>query len=212
MFDPSVLVNYFVLGTQDTNGERHFFEVLEEALQSKISVFQYREKGQLALSGSEKLRVAKKVRQLTTDYHVPLIIDDDIQLAHEIDADGVHFGQKDGDIINNIQLAGNLAVGVSVSNDSQYKRIENIKGIDYIGIGPVFATVSRADANPEMGVEGLKYLTSKSKWPSVAIGGISETNLSSVLSTGVNGAAVISMISQSANISATLKYWRSLHL
>lgn len=50
MFDSSILVNYFVLGTQDTNGERHFFEVLEEALQSKISVFQYREKGQLALS------------------------------------------------------------------------------------------------------------------------------------------------------------------
>ncbi|QEA59446.1 thiamine phosphate synthase [Leuconostoc koreense] len=211
MFDPSILVNYLVLGTQDTNGERHFFEVLEEALQSKISVFQYREKGRLALTGAEKLRVAKKVRQLTADYHVPLIIDDDIQLAHEIGAEGVHFGQKDGDIINNIQLAGSLAVGVSVSNSSQYQRIENIRGIDYIGIGPIFATVSKSDANPEVGIAGLQYLTSKSKWPSVAIGGISETNLPSVLSTGVNGAAVISMISQSSNISATLKYWRSLY-
>lgn len=141
-----------------------------------------------------------------------MIIDDDIQLAHEIGAESVHFGQKDGDSINNIQLAGNLVVGVSVSNDSQYERIENIEGIDYIGIGPVFPTVSKSDANPEIGLEGLQYLTSKSKWPSVAIGGISETNLPSVLSTDVNGAAVISMISQSANISATLKYWRSLLL
>ncbi|WP_278391788.1 thiamine phosphate synthase, partial [Leuconostoc lactis] len=114
-FDPAVLARYFVCGTQDVVNETVFFDVLTQALQSGITLFQYREKGPGALTGKDKLRVAQQVRDLTQQYDVPLIIDDDVALAHAVHADGVHFGQGDGEPAENIQTAGNLVVGISVS-------------------------------------------------------------------------------------------------
>ncbi|GMA69450.1 thiamine-phosphate synthase [Leuconostoc litchii] len=212
MFSSKTLEKYFVLGTQNTNDEENFFEVLTEALQGGITLFQYREKDHGALKGHEKVRVAKKIRQLTAQYHVPLVIDDDISLAHEIGADGVHFGQKDGNIVENIKSASPLFVGISVSSMAEYKKIKNIQGIDYIGIGPVFSTTSKEDANPAIGLTGLAPIVQESHWPSVAIGGITEENLASIISTQVNGIAVISMISQSSNVRDTIKFWNLLLL
>lgn len=209
-FDPAVLARYFVCGTQDVANETVFFDVLTQALQSGITLFQYREKGPGALTGNDKLRVAQQVRDLTQQYGVPLIIDDDVALAHAVHADGVHFGQGDGEPTENIQAAGNLVVGISVSNQQEYARIAHLAGIDHIGIGPVYPTTSKADAKPAIGVTGLQTLVATSQWPSVAIGGIQTDNLAAVLATGVDGAAVISMISQSKNIAATLAFWQQI--
>lgn len=209
-FNAQMLARYFVLGTQNVVNEAVFFNVLEQALQSGITLFQYREKGQGALIGADKLRVAYHVRELTSKYHVPLVIDDDIALAHAVQADGVHFGQGDGDPEKNMQQAGNLFVGVSVSNPQEYARIADIAGIDHIGIGPVYPTTSKADAKTAIGIAGLKTLVASSRWPSVAIGGITDDNLDDVLATGVAGAAVISMISQSHDIAETLHHWQAM--
>ncbi|MCT8388772.1 thiamine phosphate synthase [Leuconostoc holzapfelii] len=210
IFDAHMLARYFVLGTQDVRDEAKFFEVLTAALQSGITLFQYREKGPGALIGTDKLRVAQKVRALTHQYHVPLVIDDDITLAHAVQADGVHFGQGDGAPEKNIQQAGALFVGVSVSTPQEYARIADLSGIDHIGIGPVYLTHSKADAKPAIGTAGLQAIAEMSRWPSVAIGGITLENLAAVLNTDVAGAAVISMISQSDDIAQTLQFWQTL--
>ncbi len=211
-FDSAWLARYFVCGTQNVADETVFFDVLTQALQSGITLFQYREKGQGALTGADKLRVAQQVRDLTYQYQVPLIIDDDVALAHAVHADGIHFGQGDGDPAKNIQAAGDLAVGISVSNQQEYERIAHLAGIDHIGIGPVYPTTSKADAKPAIGVAGLQTLVAASQWPTVAIGGIQADNLAAVLATGVDGAAVISMITQSDDIAQTLQFWQTLSI
>lgn len=209
-FDKSMLARYFVLGTQNVANEADFFNILEQALVSGITLFQYREKGQHALTGHDKLRVAQQVRQLTTKYRVPLVIDDDIALAHVVNADGVHFGQGDGNISENIKASAPLFVGVSVSNQAEYDRIAGLRGIDNIGIGPVYETTTKSDANPTIGIAGLNKIVNQSQWPSVAIGGITQKNLPDVLATNVDGAAVVSMITQSKNISETINIWKQL--
>ena len=209
-FDKKILSRYFVMGTQDVQSEADFFSILKQALESGVTVFQYREKGKHALSSSEKERVAFQVRELTKQYGVPLIIDDDIPLAKLVNADGIHFGQEDGNPTENIKLADNLFVGVSVSNIAEYEKIANLSGIDYIGIGPIFKTKSKSDAKPEIGIKGLTMLNNISYFPTVAIGGITIENIVEVLSTETNGVAVISMISQSDNIKRTLAYWQEL--
>ena len=80
-FNPLILRRYFVLGTQNVENESEFFDILTIALKYGITAFQYREKGDGALKGAEKYRVAERIRDLTRQYHVPLIIDDDIPLA-----------------------------------------------------------------------------------------------------------------------------------
>ncbi|MEX0380156.1 thiamine phosphate synthase [Leuconostoc sp. MS02] len=207
-FDRTMLARYFILGTQNVTDEQMFYRVLEEALRHGITLFQYREKGLGSLSGVDKLRVAHRVRELTSAYHVPFVIDDDIVLAHIVHADGVHFGQGDGDIAANIAASQGMFVGVSVSTQAEYERISLLPGIDNIGIGPVFDTKSKADAKPAIGLIELERLVEQSHWPSVAIGGINQDNLAAVLATAVAGAAVISMISDSSQIENVLNYWQ----
>lgn len=209
IFDKTMLARYFIMGTQDVADEAEFLRILNQALRSGITLFQYREKGQGALFGQKKLQLAKQVRALTAQYHVPLVIDDDMALAHAIAADGIHFGQDDGRPVDNIKQSGNLFVGVSVSNQQEYQRIAHVAGIDHIGVGPIFATTSKSDAKPPIGISGLSQLIRIAHHPIVAIGGIQRDNLSKVLSTGVDGAAVISMISQSEDIQKTLADWRN---
>ncbi|MBZ5961510.1 thiamine phosphate synthase [Leuconostoc gasicomitatum] len=210
IFNRAMLARYFILGTQNVTDERMFYKVLEEALSNGITLFQYREKGFGSLVGANKLRVAQRVRELTSAYHVPFVIDDDIVLAHIVHADGVHFGQGDGNIAANIVASHGMFVGVSVSSQAEYERISLLSGIDNIGIGPVFETKSKADAKPAIGLIALERLVEQSRWPTVAIGGISQDNLATVLATDVDGAAVISMISDSSNIENVLKYWQQL--
>lgn len=207
-FNPLILRRYFVLGTQNVENESQFFDILTTALKYGITAFQYREKGDGALKGAEKYRVAERVRDLTRQYHVPLIIDDDIPLAHQIHADGVHFGQKDGNIIENVRACNGMFVGVSVTTQADFHRVKGVSGIDYIGVGPIFATKTKADANPPIGLEGLRHIKSISDWPIVAIGGISNQNIDDIYATGINGVAVISMISAADNVADAVINWQ----
>ena len=207
-FDKKMLTRYFILGTQDVSDEKSFYSILEQALRHGINLFQYREKGVGSLTGQDKINVARRVREMTAAYQVPLVIDDDIALAHLVAADGVHFGQGDGSVEANIAASKGLFVGVSVSTLEEYNHIAEFEGIDHIGVGPVFETTSKFDANPAIGLIGLKELVQKSRWPVVAIGGIERDNLAAVVATKVAGVAVISMISQNNDISNILQYWQ----
>ncbi|MBY4972263.1 thiamine phosphate synthase [Streptococcus suis] len=185
---------YFICGTTDCS-KGNFLDVLEKALQAGITCFQFREKGEQALIGSEKLSLAKQVQHLCHRYQVPLIINDDIELARAIDADGIHLGQGDLSVVEARQLFPGKIIGLSVGTEEEYLN-SPIELVDYIGSGPVFPTLSKDDASPAIGMDGLKQLRRlNSDIPMVAIGGLSAKDCKDILQAGADGIALISAIS-----------------
>lgn len=205
-FEPTMLRAYLVGGSQDTHhAPAELLTKTEEALQAGITAFQYREKGSSNLSADQRLKLAQQLRELTRHYRVPFFIDDDEELALAVGADGVHVGQKDQRIEQVIQRAqGKLMIGYSCNRPAQIEKANQLAAVDYIGSGPVFPTQSKADADPALGLSRLALLNCLSEQPVVAIGGITADNIAATLATGVAGAAVISMVFQSDDISQTV--------
>lgn len=208
-FNPHMLEVYLVGGTQDVNNNpAAFLDRVKQALKSGITAFQYREKGTSKLTADEKAGIARELRELTREYGVPLLIDDDEELALKVGADGGHVGQKDCWIEEVIQRAHDkLIIGYSCNQVDQVKKANSLS-IDYIGSGPVFTTHSKDDADPAIGLVKLKQLVSLSNHPVVAIGGINSTNMVQTLATGVAGLSVISMVLQSRDIGLTVSEMR----
>lgn len=205
-FEPTMLRAYLVGGSQDTHHDpTELLTKTEEALQAGITAFQYREKGSSSLSADQRFRLAQQLRELTRRYQVPLFIDDNEELALAVGADGIHVGQKDQRIEQVIQRAqGKLIIGYSCNQPAQIEMANRLAGIAYIGVGPVFPTHSKADADPALGLNQLALLNRRSKRPVVAIGGITAENIAATLDTGVAGVAVISMVFQSNDLRQTV--------
>lgn len=212
-FDPNMLKVYLVGGTQDVgNNPDRFLHDVETALQAGVTAFQYREKDGSQLDQSATTNMALKLRKLTQHYHVPYFIDDNEELALQVGADGVHVGQKDQRIEEVIQrAAGKLLIGYSCNTETEVAKANRLSAVDYVGTGPVFPTNSKGDADPAIGIDQLARLNAASQHPMVAIGGISQDNLSTVLNTGVVGVAVISMILGSHDITSTVKQIRAAY-
>ena len=192
---------YFIAGTQDIVDQEQLEDVLEEAIEFGITCFQYREKGQGSLQNAEdRLAMAKRLQLLCKSASIPFIINDDVDLAIEIGADAIHVGQSDKPIAETIALAKqhNMAVGLSVNTIEQLKAASAVDGLDYVGVGPIFPTTSKSDAEPAIGVDGLaERIAQYPDIPKVAIGGINVKNAVEVLHTTVEGIAVISAITAS---------------
>ncbi|OJG93213.1 thiamine-phosphate pyrophosphorylase [Enterococcus silesiacus] len=192
---------YFIAGTQDIESG-YLPDVLESALRAGITCFQYREKGKGSLEHPDaKKKMAKICQQLCKQYQVPFLINDDIALALEIDADGVHVGQKDQEIKTVLALFSNKIVGLSCHDEREVLTANELAGITYYGIGPVFGTLSKADAEEPIGLKKLTELKGKACKPVVAIGGINSENVQSVIGTQVDGISVISAITLAKDIS-----------
>lgn len=197
------LDKYFIMGTVNCSGKAPM-EILETALKAGVTMFQFREKGQGALQGEAYIQFARDCQQLCRQYDVPFIVNDDVALACELDADGIHVGQEDCALIELRKTYSNKIIGVSVHNLAQLQdAISN--GADYVGIGPIFHTKSKADAIQS----SLAFLQAARKaqpnFPIVAIGGITTKNSALVREAGANGVAVISEITESADIFHTVK-------
>lgn len=206
-FDPSMLKVYLIGGTQDTHHDSYaYLEKVEEAMAAGITAFQYREKSEQEIQGEAKQVLGRRVVELGHKYHVPVFVDDDVDLALKIGADGIHVGQKDEAIEKVIQTADDqLMIGYSCNTAEEIKKANSLGAVDYIGCGPVFETPSKADADPVLGTEKLKELNDLSKHPLVAIGGLTEDNMADTLATGVAGLAMISMVMRSDHITQTVK-------
>lgn len=196
------LNKYFVMGS--INCKRNPLLVLEEALQAGITMFQLREKGENALKGDEYIQFARQCQKLCQSYKVPFIINDDVEFALTLNADGIHVGQEDTGIEQLRSFMKNKIVGVSVHTMEQLE-MAIVNGADYAGIGPIYETSTKADARSPVGLPLLKEAKSQyPAFPVVAIGGISTENSFTVRQSGVNGVAVISAISHSTNIKETV--------
>ncbi len=194
----------FVAGSQDfyhIKGGKNdrinaLLDALELALQSKITAFQFRQKGDLALQDPIEIKqLALECQKLCQKYGVPFIVNDEVQLALELKADGVHVGQEDMAIEEVITLCKKrLFIGLSVNTLEQALKARHLDGVAYFGVGPIFPTQSKKDKQV-VGVELLKKIKDSGvKKPLVAIGGITTHNTSRLREYG--GIAVISAIAQ----------------
>ncbi|WP_163182599.1 thiamine phosphate synthase [Neobacillus sedimentimangrovi] len=188
---------YFIMGS--TNCFKDPREVLAEAIDGGITMFQFREKGDGALTGVEKFNLAKDLQSLCRKNQIPFIVNDDIELALALDADGVHIGQEDEPASVVREKIGNKILGVSVH--SMEEALAALKdGADYFGIGPVFPTKTKKDAKPSRGTTLIEELRRKGySTPIVGIGGITTENASTVMAAGADGISVISAISHASS-------------
>jgi thiamine-phosphate pyrophosphorylase len=154
-----------------------------------ITCVQLREK---ELSRDELYYFGKKLLALLKPFSIPLIINDDLNLCLALQADGLHLGQTDGDIISARKKLGDKKIlGLSCSSYEQIC-LANILPINYVGVGAIFATKNKKDAQI-MGLDKLKTITTFSKKPVIALGGINEHNAYTVIKAGAHGIAGIAM-------------------
>ena len=204
MFNKKLLKLYFICGTTTCLG-KDLYTVVEDALKGGITLFQFREKGKGSLEGKEKLELAIKLKNLCKKYNVPFIVNDDIELALKIDADGVHVGQDDLGVDEIRKLMPNKIIGLSIGNEEELKQ-SKVEYVDYVGVGPVYVTQSKDDAGGAIGYEGLELMRKLlPQMPLVAIGGIQTQHIKNVMKTNVDGVSIISAISYSDNIEKTVR-------
>jgi thiamine-phosphate pyrophosphorylase len=171
-------------------------EILKEAIVGGITLFQFREKGEGALKGVEKNELAKELQAICRNHQIPFIVNDDIELALAIDADGVHIGQEDESVETVRKQIGKKILGVSVHTIEEAQGAIR-DGADYFGIGPVFPTTTKLDAKASQGTKLIEVLRAKGyAIPIVGIGGITAENAPSVVEAGADGVSVINAISQ----------------
>ena len=187
-------------------GEKTLLEQVKEALDGGITFLQLREK---ELGEEEFLREAEDMKTLAAAYHVPFIINDNVELALAIGADGVHVGQEDMEVGKvREKLGPDKIIGVSAHSVEEAVKAEK-SGADYLGAGAVFSTSTKGDAGA-LSMETLKAICSSVSIPVVAIGGIKEENILSLKGTGVAGAAIVSGIFARKNIREACVRLRSL--
>ncbi|QHQ62320.1 thiamine phosphate synthase [Anaerocolumna sedimenticola] len=163
---------------------------VEKALEGGITFLQLREK---ELEENRFLQEAIVIKELCKRYHVPFVINDNVNIAMAMDADGVHVGQNDMEAVNVRQLIGpDKILGVSAQTVEQAVLAEK-QGADYLGVGAVFPTGSKADAE-DVSYETLKAICKAVTIPVIAIGGISKDNIMELAGSGICGIAVISAI------------------
>ncbi|EJS46954.1 thiamine phosphate synthase [Bacillus toyonensis] len=189
----NLLQVYFIMGSN--NCMKDPLAILKEALDGGVTLFQFREKGEGTLTGEDRVRFAKKLQALCKEYGVPFIVNDDVELAVELDADGVHVGQDDEGIASVREKMGDKIIGVSTHTIEEAKwAIEN--GADYLGVGPIFPTSTKKDTKAVQGTKGLAHFREQGiTVPIVGIGGITIENTAAVIEAGADGVSVISAIS-----------------
>ena len=183
------------LVTDNSDDVEKFLKTIEEGIKGGVSVVQIREKTADTL---DFYNLALKVKDITTKYNVPLIINDRVDVALAIDADGVHVGQSDMPCDITRKLIGNDKIlGVSAATIEEAQKAE-MDGADYIGTGAVFPTATKDDA-PKITKKDLKEVVDSIDIPVVAIGGITLDNAHELKDTGIAGLSVVSAIMSAEN-------------
>lgn len=169
---------------------RSLYEVVKESLDGGVTFLQLREK---QLDEDHFLEEAKKLQGLCSEYNVPFIINDNVEIALAINADGVHIGQSDMEMKEAREKLGpDKIIGVS-AHTKEEALLAQAQGADYLGVGAVFPTSSKDDAE-SVSYETLKEICEVVSIPVVAIGGITKDNLHQLSGSGISGISVISAI------------------
>ncbi|KAK56317.1 thiamine phosphate synthase [Staphylococcus lugdunensis] len=211
MFKSTDLKVYFICGTQDIPEGKSLEQVVTQALESGVTMFQFREKGSKVSQDKEIEQLALKLKELCHNYQVPFIVNDNVALALKAQADGIHVGQDDAKVEDFFEQFHDKIIGLSVSNLDELKR-SDLTHVDYIGVGPIYQTPSKSDASTPVGPEMILTLRKEiGDFPIVAIGGVTENNAQAVVDAGADGISVISAIARSQNIDSTVNKFLSYY-
>lgn len=199
---------YLITDQYIVRGLSHF-QIAEAALSGGARFIQYREK---LLSKRESFNIALELRKLTNKFNATLIINDDVDIAMAVDADGVHLGQEDLPVQTARRILGNdKIIGLSTHSLKEAESAQD-SGADYIAIGPIFKSTTK-DVRSPLGADIIKAVKKISKLPVIAIGGINEDNVVDVIRAGADGAAIISAIISKPDITASVKeFIRTLYI
>ena len=171
-------------------GDKTLAEQVEEAIQGGATMIQLREKN---LPINQFIHFGKEIKSITDKHNIPLIINDEVEVAIAINSTGIHVGQNDmnaGDI--RAKVGESMILGVSAQTVEQALLAEK-QGADYLGVGAVFSTTSKSDAD-DISYDTLKEICNAVSIPVVAIGGINKNNINKLMGSGIVGVAVISAI------------------
>lgn len=194
-FDPTL----YLVTDRGLSAGRSNAEVVRRALAAGVTLVQYREKaaGPRSLAGE-----AAALLDLCRAARVPFLVNDHLEVAREVGADGVHLGRSDLDPARARALMGDdFLIGVSVRDDREAREAEE-KGASYLAANGVFPTGSKDGLGPPLGVEGLRRIAEATSLPVVAIGGIKPGNIPGVIRAGAAGVAVISAVVSADDIEA----------
>ncbi len=181
----------YLITDRELVGPKDFLTSVSRALEGGVTLLQVREK---SVSSREFYDIGLKLKALAAEFAVPLIVNDRVDLALSLDADGVHIGQEDLPLETVRRIIGkDKLLGYSVSNIEEAVYGEK-RGADYLGAGPGYPTGSKPDAGRAIGIEGLEAIRERVNIPVVGIGGIGPANLNQVKGTGIAGISVISAI------------------
>ncbi|ARK29397.1 thiamine phosphate synthase [Halalkalibacter krulwichiae] len=188
---------YAITGEEFHPG-RDLVEVMEEAILGGVDIIQLRDKNS---SKREVLRKAQALRELTKKYGVTFIVNDHIDVALAVDADGIHIGQDDLPLSEARKIVGNKIIGISTHKIEEAREAE-VGGADYIGVGPIFHTNSKVDVVDPVTTTYIKQVASEITIPFVAIGGIKLHNVDQVLQAGATRVCMISEIVGAEDVKA----------
>lgn len=182
-------------------GNQTLFDQVKEALDGGATCIQLREK---QLDEEDFLKEAIEIQKLCKEYHVPFIVNDNVDIAKTMHADGIHVGQSDMEALDvRKELGKDVILGVSAQTVEQAKKAE-AHGADYLGVGAVFPTGSKDDAE-DVSYETLKAICEAVSIPVIAIGGITQDNVKELAGSGIVGIAVISAIFAQKDITQATK-------
>lgn len=198
----AVDLSVYVISDRAAGRGRAHEELTEAAIAGGATIVQLREK---VLTTRQFVEVAERAREIARRAGVPLIINDRVDVALAVDADGVHVGPDDLPVALARRLLGpHKIVGASVGTIEEAVAAER-DGADYLGVGSVFATASKADAGEPIGIAGLREIARAVHLPVVGIGGIDPSNASEVIAAGAAGVAVISAVLGAEDVTAAAR-------
>lgn len=191
-----LLTVYFLMGSVNCAGKNPV-AVLREAIAGGVTLFQFREKGDGALDRQAACELGRELQAVCRAASIPFIVNDDVDMAKALGADGIHVGQDDAAVTSlRGALGPSVIVGVS-AHSAEEARHAIADGADYLGCGPMYPTTSKSDAQPVQGPRLIQELRSLHRdMPLVAIGGITPANAPHIVAAGADGVAVISAIAQ----------------
>jgi thiamine-phosphate pyrophosphorylase len=201
------LALYLVLGGAPNQHGRSAIEIARSALAGGVSVVQWRDKTHPL---KQALPVAARIRDACRQHGVPFIVNDRIDLAMLLDADGVHLGQDDVPLREARRLLGSeRLIGISVGTfEEALEAAEH--GADYLGVGAIFATATKQDAGAPIGTALLARIAAELPVAQVGIGGIQASNAAEVLRAGAHGVAVVSAITEAADVQQAAQTLRAI--
>ena len=170
---------------------RSTVEVVKAAVSGGVTCIQLREKD---CSTLEFIEQAQAIKNFLEEREVPLIINDRLDVALAVGADGVHLGQSDMPLEMAQKIVGpSMLIGISAESVQDAVEAEN-GGADYLGVSPIYATPTKTDTAPPLGIQGLREIKNRVKIPLVGIGGLNNSNAAEVIRNGADGVAVVSAI------------------